>query len=158
MILTLLLAAYLFAGAGNMVDQPNIIPAGQPFTCTPTAVWDGDGPIWCAEGPRVRIAGIAAREHDGTCRSNQPCPAASAEASRDALVRLLGTPIGRRPEGHITLRAAPLRCVSVGGAGGTRTAAWCTLRNGHDLGCAMVQTRTVLRWTRYDPDGRLRLC
>ena len=30
-----------------------VIPAGQTFTCTPVAVWDGDGPIWCEEGPRI---------------------------------------------------------------------------------------------------------
>jgi endonuclease YncB( thermonuclease family) len=35
--------------------------AGAAFTCTPVRVWDGDGPIWCAEGPKVRLAGIAAR-------------------------------------------------------------------------------------------------
>lgn len=39
-----------------------VIPAGQSFQCTPTRVWDGDGPIWCAEGPHVRLSGIAARE------------------------------------------------------------------------------------------------
>lgn len=38
-----------------------IIPAGEIFTCTPTRVWDGDGPVWCAEGPRIRLTGIAAR-------------------------------------------------------------------------------------------------
>lgn len=48
----------------------SIVAAGQTFTCTPTHVWDGDGPVWCAEGPHLRIAGIAAREMDGTCRSN----------------------------------------------------------------------------------------
>jgi len=51
-----------------------VIPPGQTFACTPTAVYDGDGPIGCAEGPRIRVAGIAAREMDGTCRTNQPCP------------------------------------------------------------------------------------
>ena len=35
----------------------SVIPTGEEFTCTPTRVWDGDGPIWCAEGPRVRLAG-----------------------------------------------------------------------------------------------------
>ena len=39
----------------------SIVAAGQTFTCTPTHVWDGDGPIWCAEGPHVRLSGIAAR-------------------------------------------------------------------------------------------------
>lgn len=43
------------------------------FVCTPVAVWDGDGPIWCKEGPKIRIAGIAAREMDGTCSRGHPC-------------------------------------------------------------------------------------
>ncbi|MFN4040018.1 MAG: thermonuclease family protein, partial [Erythrobacter sp.] len=68
------------------------IPAGQTFTCTPEAVWDGDGPVWCEEGPRIRLAGIAARELDGTCSPGHPCPDASAETARDALVRLVGKP------------------------------------------------------------------
>jgi hypothetical protein len=32
-----------------------LVPAGQSFACTPIAVYDGDGPIWCAEGPRTMI-------------------------------------------------------------------------------------------------------
>ena len=40
-------------------DVP-VIPSGQTFECTLTHVWDGDGPIWCEEGPRLRLAGIAA--------------------------------------------------------------------------------------------------
>ena len=39
----------------------SIVASGQTFTCTPTHVWDGDGPVWCAEGPHLRIAGIAGR-------------------------------------------------------------------------------------------------
>jgi endonuclease YncB( thermonuclease family) len=49
-----------------------IIPAGQAFTCTPTHVWDGDGPVWCSEGPRIRLSGIAAREIDGTAGKASP--------------------------------------------------------------------------------------
>ena len=64
------------------------VPAGQSFDCTPTAVWDGDGPIWCAEGPHIRLSGIAAREMDGTCRPGHPCPAANPIAARDHLVAL----------------------------------------------------------------------
>ena len=30
-----------------------VVPAGEEFTCTPTRVWDGDGPVWCKEGPRI---------------------------------------------------------------------------------------------------------
>lgn len=132
-----------------LAASPEIIPKGQIFSCTPTRVWDGDGPIWCAEGPRLRLAGIAAREIDGTCRSNQPCPTASAEQARDALVMVLGRPIGRSREGHVLIRGQTLRCRSEGRAGGSRTSAWCTSSEKGDVSCAMVGTGTVLRWQRY---------
>jgi hypothetical protein len=38
-----------------------VVSAGQTFACTPTHVYDGDGPIWCAEGPHVRIAGYCSK-------------------------------------------------------------------------------------------------
>lgn len=47
-------------------------------------VWDGDGPIWCAQGLRVRLAWIAARDIDGTCPRGHPDPKASGIAARDA--------------------------------------------------------------------------
>src|SRR3546814_11355617 len=68
----------------------SVIPAGQSFTCTPVAVWDGDGPIWCAEGPHVRLSGVAAREMDGSCRPGHPCPTADAVAARAHQAGLLG--------------------------------------------------------------------
>jgi hypothetical protein len=42
-----------------------------------------------------------------------------------------------------------LTCRSEGRAEGNRTAAWCRLPSGADLSCAMIRTRTVLRWDRY---------
>ncbi len=125
------------------------LAAGLTFTCTLTRVWDGDGPVWCAEGPKVRLAGIAAREMDGTCRPGHPCPAASATAARDRLVRLLGGPQGRSREGHVVVRGPALRCSSTGSAGGSRTAAWCAAPRIGDLSCAMLRTGTVARWDRY---------
>ena len=127
----------------------SIVAAGASFACTPTRVWDGDGPVWCAEGPHVRLAGIAAREMDGTCRANQPCPDASAIEARDALVALLGGSRGIARESHVLVAGSSLTCVSEGSAGGTRTAAWCATADGLDLSCAMVATGTVLRWDRY---------
>lgn len=126
-----------------------VVPAGQQFTCTPIRVWDGDGPIWCEEGPRIRLAGIAAREMDGTCRSNQPCPEVSAQESRDALVRLIGTPTGRSQGGHILVTGPAMRCLSNGDGVGSRTAAWCVSPIGGDLSCAMVAGGWALRWGRY---------
>ena len=132
-----------------------IVPAGRTFACTPVAVYDGDGPVWCREGPRLRLSGIAAREMDGTCRSNQPCPAATAEEARDALVGLLGGPKGRLRTGHVVVRAPTMRCMSGGSGRGDRTAAMCDLPGVGDLSCAMVRSGTVLRWRRYGGD---RLC
>lgn len=126
-----------------------IIPAGQSFTCTPTHVWDGDGPIWCEEGPRVRLSGIAAREMDGTCRDNQPCPSVEPEEARDALVRLIGEPVGIGRHGHVLVRGPAMRCVSDGSGGGDRTAAWCVSPKGGDINCAMVAGGWALRWDRY---------
>lgn len=71
--------AVLAAGVAACSPAPAAqeqVRSGDTFTCTPIPVWDGDGPIWCAEGPKIRLAGIAARELDGSCRPAHPCPAA----------------------------------------------------------------------------------
>ena len=121
----------------------------ETFTCTPTRVWDGDGPIWCAEGPRIRLSGIAAREMDGSCRPGHPCPRASAEEARDALVSLIGRRVGVASQGHVLVSGPALTCRSEGSAGGSRTAAWCVSPRSGDLSCAMVRGGWALRWDRY---------
>lgn len=131
------------------------VASGQPFTCTPTHVWDGDGPIWCAEGPRVRLAGIAAREIDGSCSPGHPCPDASARAARDGLAKMLGKVAGIAPTGHLLVKGPQLQCVSEGGAGGKRTAAWCSSPVHGDISCAMVKAGLAMRWARYWPKNRL---
>lgn len=147
-LLVLLVAAcgesHAVQGGERQIEQ-----AGDTFTCTPTRVWDGDGPIWCQEGPRIRLSGIAAREMDGSCRPGHPCPSASAEAAREALALLVGEVTGTAPEGHLLVRGPSLACISDGSAGGSRTAAWCVSPVNGDLSCAMVASGTVARWDRY---------
>lgn len=126
----------------------NVVAAGTTFACTPIRVWDGDGPIWCAEGPRVRLAGIATREIDESCRPEHPCPMSGGRAARDALVGLLGGARGTAREGHVLVASPPLVCRSDGSAGGSRTAAWCG-RGNLDLSCAMVKSGHALRWKRF---------
>lgn len=133
----------------TLVIAIQVVAAGQEFRCTPTRVWDGDGPVWCAEGPRLRIPGIAAREADGTCRRGQPCPEATAARARDALVRTIGSARGRSAQGHVLVTGPTMRCRSDGDAKGMRTAAWCVSPQGGDVSCAMVRSRTVLVWRRY---------
>ncbi len=128
--------------------------AGARFSCTPIKVYDGDGPIWCAEGPRVRLAGIAAREIDGSCRRNHPCPATTGTAARAHLVRLIGRSAGVAPTGHVLVEGPSLTCVSAGSAGGSGTAAWCVSPVQGDLSCAMVRSGYALPWERYWRDHR----
>ena len=126
------------------------VPAvGTSFTCTPMRVWDGDGPIWCAEGPRIRLAGIAAREIDGTCRRGHPCPRPSGVQSRNHLASLVGVVTGKSREGHLLVRGPGLRCMSEGNAKGERTAAWCTAPRIGDLSCRMIKDGFAARWERY---------
>ena len=150
----LAMLAVLYVALRPALAWSQVVRSGQTFPCTPTAVWDGDGPIWCAEGPKVRIAGVAAREIDGTCRSSQPCPATGGIEARDRLVRLLGGPRGVRPEGHIVVRSPLMNCRSDGSAGGSRTAAWCVSPVLGDLSCAVVQGGGAVRWPRYWRDHR----
>lgn len=131
-----------------------VVPAGLTFKCTPVAVYDGDGPVWCAEGPKIRIAGVAAREMDGTCRPNQPCPPVGATDARDRLVALLGGPKGTLATGHIVVRSPTMTCASEGSAGGSRTAAWCTSSAIGDLSCAVLASGGVLKWPRYWRDHK----
>jgi endonuclease YncB( thermonuclease family) len=145
----ILLAGNFLPPADVPAAATRIVPQGQSFRCTPTAVWDGDGPIWCAEGPKIRIAGVAAREIDGSCRPGQPCPPVSGTDARDRLVRLLGGSRGMTSDGHVVVRSATMNCVSDGSAGGSRTAAWCRSSNVGDLSCAVVSAGGAVRWARF---------
>jgi endonuclease YncB( thermonuclease family) len=143
------LAAAPLVLAGACANATPVVPKGKSFTCTPIAVWDGDGPIWCSEGPRIRLSGIAAREMDETCSSGHPCPAVSGLKARNELAKLLGGSKGTLPTGHIKVSAPPLKCFSKGNGVGSRTAAFCQRQDGVDLSCAMVAGGWALRWERY---------
>lgn len=126
-----------------------VIPVGETFQCTPTRVWDGDGPIWCAEGPRVRLSGVAAKELDGSCKPGHPCPNANALTARDALVRLIGKPTGLSREGHVFVRGPTMNCRSDGSAGGNRTAAFCVSPQSGDVSCKMIAGGWAAKWAKY---------
>lgn len=83
-----------------------VIAAGLTFARTPVTVDDGDCPVWYEEGPKVRPAGVAAREMDRSCRRYQPCPAVGEVDARDRLARLFRGARDVRPEGHIVVRSA----------------------------------------------------
>jgi hypothetical protein len=126
-----------------------VVASGMTFPCTPVAVWDGDGPVWCSEGPKIRIAGVAAREIDGTCRPGQPCPSVTGVDARNKLVSLFGGARGILPSGHVRVRSPTMVCRSDGSAGGSRTAAWCRSPTFGDLSCATVAGGGAIMWARY---------
>lgn len=127
----------------------SVVPSGESFSCTPVRVWDGDGPIWCREGPKIRLSGIAAREIDETCKSNHPCPKASGASARNHLAGLVGQVVGKASEGHLLVRGPTMQCRSVGNGKGSRTAAWCISPKSGDLSCRMVKDGYALIWKQY---------
>jgi endonuclease YncB( thermonuclease family) len=133
----------------GLADTAGEQPNGAAFACTPERLWDGDGPIWCREGPRVRLAGIAAIELGGECRPGHPCPSVDPIASRDHLASLLGDVVGESSSGHLLIDGPPLECVSTGSAGGSRVGAWCRSPRVGDLSCRMVADGMAARWDRY---------
>jgi endonuclease YncB( thermonuclease family) len=138
-----------------MLMAPPPPPPPIVFPCEAALVWDGDG-ITCADGRKVRLSGINAREIDGDhCRKGHPCPAAPAPIARAQLVELLGGKRGvikRRKGEHIVVRMQ-LRC-ELTGASYDRVTAFCTTAKGSDLSCAMLASGTVAKWHRHWADHR----
>lgn len=153
---TLIAAMLALAGCSpeDPSEQPQpgtVIAVGRSFDCTPERVWDGDGPIRCREGPIVHLAGISARDLNGSCPAGEPCPEASAIEARDYLAGLL---IGNaRAEegirflepGYVEVEGITLSCTSTGSGGEARTLARCVSPVVGDLSCAMLASGLVAR-------------
>lgn len=121
--------------------------AGQQFPCTVLSVYDGDGPINCAErnleGKQVmvRLRGIEAREMDNSCQA-EVCPEVSGAEAKAQLTRLA---FGR------------LQCESFGPSY-DRVDASCRNPLDQDLSCELVRSGAAVRWPEYDPEGRMLPC
>ena len=81
-------------------------------------VWDGDGPVWRAEEPRIRLTSIVVRELESPCTDGHPCPTTDAIRARYALVELIDRPVGIGHYGHVQVTSVSLRCVPSGSADG----------------------------------------
>jgi endonuclease YncB( thermonuclease family) len=113
-----------------------VVSAPSGVICTPVAVQAATGPILCAEGRRITLAGIAARSVDDAC-SADTCNNVSGIAARAALVQLVGEPNGSWSPGRVKVNGAPLVC-RPGAAAERATDMWC-----HDgekqINCEMVR-------------------
>lgn len=67
----------------------------------------------------------------------------------DALVQLLGRPIGKSMDGHVLVMGEALACRSKGPAGGNRTAVWCFSVTQGDISCATVTAGWAKKWPMY---------
>lgn len=127
-----------------------ISPAA-PFTCAVVRVHDGDGPLWCANGIKVRIAGVQAPDYEDAEPCRRPdkrrgrytCNDAAADRSRQTVERLV-------------LRQT-LSCQPVG-MSYARVVARCTLADGRSLSCAVIAAGAAVRWDRYWRQYRMGEC
>ena len=121
------------------------------FSCTGTRVHDGDGPLWCSNGIKVRIAGVQAPDFESASpcraadsrRANYLCDDAAAKRSQQVVERLV-------------LRKT-LECESTGKSYG-RVVARCALPDGRSLSCAVIASEAAVRWDRYWRQYRMGEC
>lgn len=127
-------ALLVFAGFDDGGKRRDVAPFPPgSFSCRVASITDGDT-LRCADGVRVRIAGIDARERDGSCGVGHPCASAPPEAATAALDRLTaGQVLTCRPNGTSY----------------NRVAAFCSRSDGVDVSCAMLASGTVARWAKY---------
>lgn len=111
-----------------------ILALAASFLCAmtpPAYVHDGDT-FRCADGTRIRVAGVDANEMNGTCHNR--CAAMSARQARDYAASLvMGT---------------TLRCEAVDRSY-NRVVARCTLEDGRSLSCALIAHGAAVRWDRW---------
>ena len=116
-----------------LLNAPAPISTEQTFSCRVSNVHDGDT-LRCADGTRVRLHAVAAREINETCSAGHPCPTASAAAARMALVKLAEN--------------RTLDCRRTGRSY-NRVTAICDNDEGIEINCAMVRSGTTLIWNRF---------
>lgn len=112
------------------------------FTCDVVRVHDGDGPLWCRNGMKVRVAGIQAPDFESAepcrrqdaSRANYTCDDGAAERSRRIVERLV---LNRT-----------LACQAIGKSY-KRVVARCVLPDGRSLSCATIAAGAAVRWDRY---------
>jgi endonuclease YncB( thermonuclease family) len=121
------------------------------FSCTVTRVHDGDGPLRCSNGIKVRIAGVQAPDFESASpcraadsrRANYLCDDAAAKRSQRIVERLV-------------LRKT-LECESTGRSY-SRVVAGCVLPDGRSLSCAVIASEAAVRWDRYWRQYRMSEC
>lgn len=112
------------------------------FTCDVVRVHDGDGPLWCRTGEKIRVAGIQAPDFESAepCRrpaarrTSYTCDDRAADRSQRIVAGLvLGKRLVCQPQGKSY----------------NRIVARCTLPDGRSLSCAAIAAKAAVRWDSY---------
>lgn len=116
-----------------MNDQPPQI------ICVVVKVHDGDGPYWCGNGVKIRVAGVQSPDFTSAepCRRDKPgyvCDDVKAAASQRIASRLV---LGR------TLSCQPV------GRSWKRIVATCRFSDGRNLRCTLNATGASVDWLEY---------
>lgn len=127
----------VFEYTGLGPSTPAVPMAGADFTCRVSKVNDGDT-LRCADGTRVRLHAVAARESDNSCSPNHPCPTASAASATQALTTLAA--------------GKTLSCMETGQSY-NRITAICWTPQGVEINCAMIQSGTTVVWDRFNREN-----
>lgn len=109
-------------------------PAYGRFLCDVSSITDGDT-LRCADGTRIRLHAVAARESDETCKPGHPCPSASA-ASATAMLSQLAS-------------GQTLQCEQTG-TSYNRVTAVCWNQQNTEINCAMVNSGTTVVWPKFN--------
>lgn len=127
-------AAVLFWPAGKVSQATTAMSGG--FTCQVSSITDGDT-LRCANGTRIRLHAVAARESDETCRPGHPCPDASGASATAKLSELAS--------------GQTLTCQQTG-TSYERVTAICRNEARVEINCAMVKSGTAVIWPRFNAE------
>lgn len=110
-----------------------------PFVCQVVKAHDADGPLWCKNGIKVRVAGVQAPDWKkaSPCRQRKPgyvCDDAKARASKRIAEQLV---LDQR-----------LNCKPVDRSW-KRVVARCWLPNGNSLSCSLIARGAGTKWQTY---------
>lgn len=133
------LASMGLKAASHLSAPITTASAASTFECRVSKVHDGDT-LSCADGTRVSLHAVAAREIDGSCSPGHPCPAASAASARRALQELAD--------------GQTIQCSQTGHSH-DRVTAICWTNSGREINCAMVRSGTTVLWERFDRQARI---
>ncbi|WP_323809948.1 thermonuclease family protein [Sphingobium baderi] len=104
------------------------------FTCNVSSITDGDT-LRCADGTKIRLHAVAARESDETCKVGHPCPSASGASATAKLTEFAS--------------GQTLQCEQTG-TSYNRVTAVCWNEANTEINCAMVQSGTTVIWPKFN--------